>query len=210
LVATSWILTILVPLLLAALVLAAAWVGVRWVGSEHKDLARAVPLFKGLSDRQLQSILRSARAVEFSPGDRIVTEGTPGNSFFLIRRGTATVSTGDEEVARLGPGSYFGELALIDEGPRTATVAAESQTMTVEIPSSAFKRALDTDPETSRHVYMKLREWLTAAGEQVPEPVEGTVDHQTLVELSRRLRELQPIEYAQPASSGWLRRFARR
>src|SRR5439155_15825619 len=134
---------IVLPILLELIVLAAAWVGVRWVGSEHVELARAVPLFQGLSERQLRSVLASARRMEFDPGATMIQEGTPGRSLFVMRQGTARVSAGGRELAELGPGSYFGEVALLDEGPRTATVTATTHAVTVEAPSSGFGRLLD-------------------------------------------------------------------
>jgi CRP-like cAMP-binding protein len=204
-VAVNWVISILVPVLLGLAVLAAAWAGVRWVGSENLDLARSVPLFAGLSDRQLRSVLRSARTVEFGPRDVIMTEGSPGDSFFLIRRGTVKVSSGGTEVATVGPGSYFGELALIDHGPRTATLTAETQTVSLEVPASGFSRAIDTDPQTSRAVCLKLRDWLAAAGEPVAEPIRDPVDREELVRLTRRVREVQPVDWAEgrPASRRW-------
>jgi CRP/FNR family cyclic AMP-dependent transcriptional regulator len=197
LLAAGLVLAILVPVLLGLLVLGATWIGVRWVGSEHREWASSVRLFMGLSDRQLRSILRTARAVEFDPGDAIVTEGTPGRSFFLIRSGTAKVSVGGAELAKVGPGSYFGELALIDEGPRTATVTAETQTKTVEVSSSGFSRALSADPEASRAVYLKLRDWLASTGKPLPDAADGPVDREMLLLLSRRIREAQPVEWAE-------------
>lgn len=210
LLAAGWVLSILVPVLLGVLVLSAAWIGVRWVGSEHREPARSVRLFMGLSDRQLSSVLRSARAVEFAPGDRIVTEGSPGDSFFLIRGGTVRVTAGGTEVARLGPGGYFGELALIDQGPRSATVTAETQTTTVEIPSSGFSRSLDADPGISRAIHSELREWLAGEGEPVPEAPEGPVDHEMLVQLCRRLRESRPVDWAEGERPSRRRPWARR
>src|SRR5439155_18065162 len=72
---------IVIPVLLALIVLAAVWIGVRWVGSEQVDLVRAVPLFGGLAERQLRSVLASARQMEFGPGMTIVQEGSSGRSF---------------------------------------------------------------------------------------------------------------------------------
>jgi len=208
--ATSWVLSILVPVLLGLVLLAAAWIGIRWVGSEHQELARSVRLFRGLSDRQLRSILRAARAVEFAPGDTIVTGGSPGRSFFLIRRGTAKVSAGGADLARLGPGSYFGELALIDEGPRTATVVAETQTTSLEIPSSGFWRALSADPPASRAIYQELREWLASTGEPLPEEAEGPVDREMLTQLCRELREARSVDWAEGQVRSRRRPWARR
>ena len=206
----SWVLSILVPVLLGLFALAAAWIGIRWVGSEHHELARSVRLFMGLSDRQLRSILRSARGVEFAPGDTIVVEGSAGRSFFLIRQGAAKVSAGGADLAKLGPGSYFGELALIDEGPRTASVTAETQTMTVEVPSSGFWRALGDDPSAARAIYLELREWLASTGEPLPEEAEGPVDREMLVQLCRRLREARSVEWAEGQARSHRRPWARR
>jgi CRP/FNR family cyclic AMP-dependent transcriptional regulator len=188
---------ILIPVLLALLVLAAAWIGIRWAGSEQVDLVRAVPLFQGLSERQLRSVLGSARRMEFDPGKRIVEQGSPGRSFFAIREGTASVSVRGQELAKLGPGSYFGEVALLDEGPRTAAVTAVTRTVTVEVPSSGFARLLDADPGVARAIEMRLRELLAASGESLPPRVEGLVDRSALASLGRRLRAVQEVDWAE-------------
>jgi len=115
----------LVPALLVVLVLFAAVVGIRWARDEHLDTLRAVPLFSLLSERQLRAVLRSARAVGFSPGTRLMSAGEPGRALFVISEGTASVTLDDgTEVASLGPGSYVGEMAVIDGKPRTATITA--------------------------------------------------------------------------------------
>ena len=80
-----------------------------------------VPLFADLDKRELQSLASSFKERVFEGGSTVVGEGTGGVGFFIIDEGEATVTRDGEELAKLGPGQYFGELALIDEGTRTAT-----------------------------------------------------------------------------------------
>ena len=95
------------------------------VPSLHDELKK-VPLFSGLTQRQLKQIARGFREREFKPGTPVVREGQmSGVGFFVIVDGTASVSVGGGEVALLGPGDHFGELALISERVRSATVTAD-------------------------------------------------------------------------------------
>jgi CRP/FNR family transcriptional regulator, cyclic AMP receptor protein len=85
-----------------------------------------VPLFSALSKSDLQQVDRAADRIEVEAGRELVTEGRTGREFFLIIDGTAIVRRNGRKVATLGPGQFFGELSLLDKGPRTATVVAES------------------------------------------------------------------------------------
>jgi len=90
------------------------------------DELRQVPLFSGLSERQLKQLARGFKEREFRPGTSMVRQGEmSGVGFFVITGGEASVSVDGMEVARLGPGDHFGELALISEQVRSATVTAE-------------------------------------------------------------------------------------
>jgi len=87
------------------------------------DELRQVPLFSGLSQRQLKQLARGFKEREFRPGTSMVRQGEmSGVGFFVITGGEASVSVDGMEVARLGPGDHFGELALISEQVRSATV----------------------------------------------------------------------------------------
>ena len=90
------------------------------------DLLRRVPLFESLDDKEIERISRSFRDRTFSAGDEVVTEGKGGVGFFVIESGEATVQVHGEDRGTFGPGDYFGEVALIDEGPRTATITAKT------------------------------------------------------------------------------------
>jgi CRP-like cAMP-binding protein len=204
-VVSAW----LVPSLMFLLVILASWLGLRWVASEHLETLGSVPLFKGLSKRELMSILRSSHAVQFPPGQTIIKEGETGKGFFVLTRGKATVSVDGKKVASLGPGSYFGEMAVLDGGPRTATIIAENLVGTLELTSSALLRVLAKEPDVSRSISTELRRRLEEAGAPVGTPGEGPVDRATLVALSQRLRQVEHPDWVQPSSSRGALRLSR-
>ena len=90
------------------------------------ELVQQVPLFKDLDKRELQGLASSMKERNFNAGDTIASEGETGIGFFLIEEGEATVSIGGEERGTLKAGDHFGEVALIDDGARTATVTAKT------------------------------------------------------------------------------------
>jgi CRP-like cAMP-binding protein len=89
------------------------------------DLLERIPLFSDLEHRDLEQIAGSMKQRRFSPGERIATEGEQGVGFFVIEDGHAKVTVHGEERRTLGPGDYFGEVALISGADRTATVTAD-------------------------------------------------------------------------------------
>src|SRR6059058_5112334 len=98
------------------------------------DVLRGVPLFGELTQRQLKRLATDFRERRFKEGTSIVRQGEmSGIGFFVITDGVASVEVDGREVATLGPGAHFGELALISEGVRTATVTALTQLSCLEI-----------------------------------------------------------------------------
>jgi len=98
-----------------------------------------VELFSDLSQKDLGRIVENTKETTHSAGQTIVTDGQVGAGFHLILEGKASVFRGGRTVATLGPGDYFGEMALIDGGRRTATVRAESDIVTLFLAQWAFK-----------------------------------------------------------------------
>jgi CRP/FNR family cyclic AMP-dependent transcriptional regulator len=98
-----------------------------------------VPLFADLDRRELQALASSFKERRFSPGDTVAAEGAGGIGFFVINEGQAKVSVRGEDRATLGPGDYFGEIALIDEGARTATITADSDLVCYGMTSWDFR-----------------------------------------------------------------------
>jgi CRP/FNR family transcriptional regulator, cyclic AMP receptor protein len=94
------------------------------VAGAPTDVLRRVPLFSHLNQRELGQIARLFKERRFAAGETVVQEGSGGAAFFLIESGEAAVSLRGRHRATLGPGDYFGELALIDQGARSATVTA--------------------------------------------------------------------------------------
>ena len=90
------------------------------------QLLKQVPLFSDLDNRELGQIAESMKRRQFSAGQEIAREGESGVGFFVIEDGNAKVTVHGEERRRLGPGDYFGEIALIAQSARTASVIAES------------------------------------------------------------------------------------
>jgi CRP-like cAMP-binding protein len=91
------------------------------------ELLQRVPLFSGLDRGHLEMLARSFKERTFPAGHAVAEEGGGGIGFFVIESGEATVSVAGEERRKFGPGDYFGEIALIDEGARTATITADTE-----------------------------------------------------------------------------------
>jgi CRP-like cAMP-binding protein len=107
---------------------------------------RQVPLFANLSDRHLRKVAKLVMSVRFDAGAAIVREGSQGHTFFVILDGRATVVRRGARPATLRPGEYFGEMALLDRRPRSATVMAETELSALRISADAFGKLLRGEP----------------------------------------------------------------
>ena len=96
------------------------------VAGASVDMLRKVPLFAGLDKKELDEIASSMRERRFKAGDTVTQEGAGGVGFFVVEEGQADVNVGGEAKGSVGPGDYFGEIALINESPRTATLTART------------------------------------------------------------------------------------
>jgi CRP/FNR family cyclic AMP-dependent transcriptional regulator len=115
-----------------------------------------VPLFEGFSKRELEAVYNSAKVTEFSPGKPVVEEGATGVGFHLILEGEAAVTVGGRKRAVLRSGDYFGEMSLIDGGPRSATVRADTRVRTFGLTSWAFLPLIDDHPSMARKMLVEV------------------------------------------------------
>jgi CRP-like cAMP-binding protein len=103
-----------------------------------------VPIFQGLERRELERIAASMKPRTFRAGDRVTSEGQGGVGFFVIEDGQANVTVGGENRRTLGAGDYFGEVALLTDSPRTATITAETDLRCYGMTSWDFKPLVET------------------------------------------------------------------
>ena len=109
------------------------------------DLLKKVPPFAGLDDKELQSIASSMRERRFRAGDTVTQEGAGGVGFFVVQEGQAEVNVGGEAKGSVGPGEYFGEIALINESPRTATLTARTEMVCYGMTPWDFRPLVETN-----------------------------------------------------------------
>jgi len=127
------------------------------------DLLRRVELFESLSDRDLKKLADSFKESTFSAGNVIATEGQRGVGFFVIGEGTVDYSIHDDRVGSGGPGDYFGEVALIDDGPRTATVTATTDVTAYGMTSWEFRPLVEENASIAWELLQKIATRLRAA-----------------------------------------------
>ncbi len=127
------------------------------------DLLRNVRLFSELDERDLQSLAEEFNERHFSAGDQIAMEGEGGLMFFVVESGEASVNVGGREVGTLGPGDAFGEIALIDRRPRTATVTALSDMRAYGLPVFVFRPFVEARPNVAWKLLEALADRLAAA-----------------------------------------------
>ncbi len=127
------------------------------------DNLRAVDLFSELEPRELDVLANVARDSHFSPGEVVVAEGDTSGRFHLVVSGTADITVGDQQVAEFGPGDYFGEVAMIDRQPRTATVSAHDDLRTLSLASISVRPLLREHPDIALKLLEKVCARLRAA-----------------------------------------------
>ena len=133
------------------------------VGHDWLGTLAEVPLFEGLSKRHLRRIAKLAHIRRFAPGSIMVRTGDPGRSFFVLLDGSAKVVRSGRRSVRIGAGSFFGEMALIDDSPRSADVVAEDEVLTLTIDRPGFAKLLRSEPALSHALLRTLAARLRAA-----------------------------------------------
>jgi CRP-like cAMP-binding protein len=123
---------------------------------------RSVPLFAGCSDKELAFIASRVDDVDLPAGKVLTEKGKSGGDFFIILQGQAQVDA-DQGKRTLGPGDFFGEIALIDDGPRTATVKAVTPMRCLVLGHEQFRDVLHQNGEIAVKILRAVTERLRAA-----------------------------------------------
>ena len=124
--------------------------------NEKVELIKGVPLFADCSRGELEQIAQIADEIDLAEGKELTRLSEPGREFFVLLEGEAEVSRDGETLNHLGPGDFFGEIALVEDTPRTATVTATTPVRVLVITDRAFKRLLEKQPEIQRKVLVAL------------------------------------------------------
>ena len=131
------------------------------LGSNAKvDLLKRVPLFASCSKQELDALALVADEIDLREGSTLTREGQPGREFFVLIEGTVEVTRDGEEIARLGAGDWFGEIALLTKASRTATVTAASPVRVLVVTDRAFRQVLETTPSIAVKMLERLGERL--------------------------------------------------
>lgn len=131
--------------------------------NRRTELLSRVPLLSGVAKKTLRKLAALGRETVHDPGENIVQEGRTAHALHVIVEGNATVRVGDRVMGHLRPGDFFGEIALLDRGPRSATVTADTRVVTLAVEGTALRSLIDSD---------------------------GTLAHQLLAHLAGKVREL--------------------
>lgn len=131
----------------------------------YREKIAEVPMFSGLSDRELRTLAQRAEQVSVPKGAAVVTEGEIGREFFVLLSGGAKVTRNGRTLRKLGPGDSFGELALIAGTPRGATVTTTEPSEIMVLLRRDFLVLLDEFPRMTRKILTALAAWVAAREE---------------------------------------------
>ena len=126
------------------------------------DRLARVPLFSSLSKRELEFLGSRVDEVQLKPGQTVIKEGQPTESFFILERGNVEVSRGGKRVARLGPGEFFGEIGMLDRGPASATVVTDGPVEAIVLSHLQFRDAIKGNDNLAMQVIAAMATRLRA------------------------------------------------
>ena len=124
----------------------------------HLDHLSSISLFSALSRKELQRVAKASDVVDVKEGHELIRQGDVGREMFVIVEGTATVKRNSRKIGTAGPGSAIGELSLLDKGPRTATVTADTDCRVVVLGAREFAGVLDEVPGIAHKIMAALAE----------------------------------------------------
>lgn len=169
-----------------------------------EELLAKSPLFSGLGQGELTALARTAQRLEYDPGQIIFHMNSLGDGLYLLASGRVKVVVPSPEgkeiiLATLGPGAFFGELALVDDEPRSASVVAELPSVVYRIHRNDFSRLLDARPSIARALLRELARRLRRANAHM----ESLLTLDVFGRLARYLLDLAR-EHGQPLGNGWI------
>lgn len=123
---------------------------------------RSVPLFEGLSKKEIDRLSRAMDEIDLPEGKELATEGRFAYEFFIIEEGTARVTRGGQPVRDLGPGDFFGEIGLLESERRTASVVTTSPMTAIVMTGRDFTAMEEELPKVGEQIREKIRERLSA------------------------------------------------
>lgn len=120
--------------------------------TDKLEVLRSVPLFADLDERSLQAVAVLSREVSFKAGEVVMLEGEIGDGFYVVVDGTMRIDKGDRTIRSITAGGFLGEIALLQQRPRTASATAVSDVTALELKHHEFERLMDTMPAVYRRV----------------------------------------------------------
>ena len=120
------------------------------------EALKRAPLFEGLSKKELAQLARVSEDMEIEPGRALTRQGETGQEFFVIVDGTIEVTVDGESAGERGSGDFVGEIALLEDIPRTATVTAKTPLRVFVLTRPAFRQLVDANPDVERKVMQAL------------------------------------------------------
>jgi CRP-like cAMP-binding protein len=133
------------------------------------DALAAVPIFEGLGTAELEVLAPRFREESVSESVRLIGEGASGYSFFVLVEGSVVVTSGETTVSRLGPGDFFGEMALLGEGRRLATVTTTSPARLLVLFGTEFRRLQQEHPEIATRIEQTMRDRIAELPAPLPD-----------------------------------------
>jgi len=124
--------------------------------TKHLEHLAEIPLFSALSKRDLGRIAKASNEITVAPGHVLVDQGDAGREAFVVIDGTATVKRNGRKVGTLSPGDAIGELALLDHGPRTATVTADTELTALVLSAREFAGVVEDVPGLAQKLLAQL------------------------------------------------------
>jgi CRP/FNR family transcriptional regulator, cyclic AMP receptor protein len=132
------------------------------VSDPKVDRLAKVPLFAAASKRDLEFLASRVDEVELKPGQTVIREGQPTESFFIITNGNVQVARAGKPMARLGPGEFFGEIGMLDRGPASATVTTDGPVEAMVLSHAQFRDAIKGNDALAMQVIAAMAERLRA------------------------------------------------